>query len=620
MIFILNLLLGIIQWNYKMEIVNFYENLFLINYLFDGLIRINLVGKDILLYPSVIIFDLLFPLIIYTLFVSELQLANRLLWSTFLFLRFIHPDRYLRFNFLRKCNVVIRTIVNSFFYQIYLCAILGFIILIFSKIGLILFRHLNYNLLIYEPNQMPYYYSSFFYSFIHLSSTAFTDSYDFATILMRIRNEYCLKTDPYHRYYLLAESQIVNVIDRKLNLDALDRGEFVSNGTLFSCFVRYDLNAFNLIIDYDESQIDHLMQLILKTCIKDGKIDKSNLLTCKFDTNFFSKKIKYIHSFEDRLNLALKQISELNSNINTNLTYEIFKNRTDDQVPYLNDTFTISDQYFTFLNDLCVSYNSSERVTISQLDDKYRLFGFSTISNLIYLHFLNVFKLIMNEQFNKKLSLNRICSEPKTIQLFYLIFFIICKFFILNILKTILFKRYDLERLRNQSDFFNSDIQDFINSWRSFEQVHDDKNSSIQDYMSIDLILIFIQNNCPAKFRIENQTDETCLYILSKYSAKLNCFFNKENANDLIKMRMHLFDVLSICVAIHFNSSPTVFFINYPFIIKNLNVYILRTFPTFILNQSNLISLEATINQHYLTKLLILKFLETKLLCKNKKE
>lgn len=59
--------------------------------------------------------------------------------------------------------------------------------------------------------------------------------------------------------------------------------------------------------------------------------------------------------------------------------------------------------------------------------------------------------------------------------------------------------------------------------------------------------------------------------------------------------------------------SPTVFHFNYPLIVRHLACYILRTFPTYELNQSNSIGLEELVNQHYLTKLFILSRSNSKL-------
>jgi hypothetical protein len=169
----------------------------------------------------------------------------------------------------------------------------------------------------------------------------------------------------------------------------------------------------------------------------------------------------------------------------------------------------------------------------------------------------------------------------------------------------VLFKRYDLEKLKDENNFFNSDIQEFINSWRSFEEFYRsiDKDQKImKDYLPVNYVLIFIRSICPIKFRFKEKTDEACLFIISKYAIKIYHFQSS-------KMQVHLLDVLSICIAIRLYTSPTVFQFNYPMITKHLSTYILRIFPTYKLNQVIFINLEQFIYHHYLSKIYILKLL-----------
>ena len=538
-----NVLFTTVQWKFDLEVVDFYENLFLINYLLDGVLRINLVGRDIFLHPSLILFDLLFPLINYTLFVSGLRLSNRLLWSTFMFLRFLHPDRYLRFTYLRKSNIIIRTVVNSFLAQLYLIAILAFLILSFSQIGLTLFRHLDYNFLIFEPSQMPYFYSSFFYSYVHLTSIAFTDNFDISTILMRIRNEFCLKTDPFHRYNLLADSQIVKAVDYRLDLDSTDQIEHYNN-SLISCKV--DLRAqyfgFYLNFNYRRIQVNYLLGSILKSCANDQLIYNSKILNCEFDLKDYSNKIRFMKEFKIELTHALIHYSKSRM-LRMNLTFNKVKHIPELDKFIKKGLFVISDQYYDFLTDLCTQLNGHNRYNLLEIDDERRSSNFSKIANWIRLDFLSVFRLIMADKQPSKVVMERICTRKETIQVFYLIFFIISRFFILNVLKAILFKRYDIEKLRDQNNFFNFDVQNFINDWRSFEETTIRK--PFNDHLPVDYVLRFVRDRCPPKFRIDEQTNESSLYVLSKYS--INCLKLDH------KSQMHLLDVMSICIAVHFN-------------------------------------------------------------------
>lgn len=523
--------------------VFWFENLFLLNYLLDGLIRIALVGEDSFQYTSIVIFDLLFPFCTYALFVSGLRAPNRLLWSTFLFLRFLNPDRYLRIEFLRKTNIILRTIVNSFTYQFYLILSLSFLILCFSSIGLILFGRLNFNFLIFEPNQISYFYSSLFYSFVHLTSTAFTDEYDSSTTIMRIRNEFCLKTDPYQRYYEIAQQTIVKAVDYRYDLHSMKvHKNIFEKNTLIICEIIYDDNSesFHLNFTYDSHQIKHLMELILLECKQDDLFSGSDLLSCDFDLKDYAGKIKYMDSFKKKLNYDLLELFTLKAD-DTNFTFEeIEKQRT---AKLILKKFSNSDQYFRQLSKLCDELNGFNRYLTARFDDYIRFYNYSKIANYIHLDFLNVFRLIMSNRFTRKISLDKVCTKSETIRLFYLIFYIISKIFILNILKAVLFKRYDLEKLKDQTNIFNTDIQEFINSFRFFQDFHaassSDKN---RDYLPVNLVLIFVKLICPTKFRIRERTDEGCLYILSKYSLKINS-----------QNQVHLLDILSVCIAVQLN-------------------------------------------------------------------
>lgn len=553
-----NLLFIIVQWSYSLQLADAIESLFLINYLLDGVLKVNIVGKDVFRYPSVVLFDLLLPLAAYTLFASGLRLPKRLFWSTLLFLRFLYPDRYLRFDFQRKGNIIIRVIVNSFSYQLYLLAVLAFLLLCFSQIGQILFRHLDFNLLIFEPNHMPFFYSSVFLSFVHLTSNTFTDDYDQVTSTIQVRNEFCRKVDPYHRYYLIAEKQIVKAVDYRLNLHKLEHGiQSEANNTLILCSVTHDSSGFYLNFTYDSDQIKHLMRIIRKSCTKDTLIERSELLSCDFDLNSYTKKIRYMYSFRNKLNLGLARM--FNSTISewNNLTFQRLadaNNRTHDQAKSASST-TDSDQYHDYLNDFCEELNGN-RYSIIKFDDERRFNNYSKIAKVIHLDFLNVFKFIMSNKFSK-VSLDRICTRRETIKLFYLLFFIVTKVFILNILKAILFKRYDVEKVRDSNGFFNSDVQQFINRWRSFADSSAGSRSfeGDRDHLPVDQVLDFIRQRSPDKFRLPEPTVEGCLYILCKYSAKLGCFADRNDFSCLSKlqMRMHLLDVLSICIAVHLN-------------------------------------------------------------------
>ena len=640
LIAVANLLFVAIQWSYRLELVDFFENLFLLNYLLDGILKLNIVGKDIFLYPSVIVFDLLLPLMLYSLFVSGLRLPKRLLWSTLMFVRFLYPDRYLRFDFLRKGNVIIRVIVNSFSYQLYLCAVLGFLILGFSQIGQILFGHLNYNLLIFEPNHMPFAYSSFFLSFVHLTSNTFTDDYDQATSTMRIRNEFCRKTDPYHRYFLIAEKEIVRAVDYQVDLHNLDesgRSLPDTNKTLILCDVTHDSSGFYLNFTYDSDQIKHLMRIIHRSCTKDTlMIEQSELLNCDFNLESYTKKIKYMFAFRNKLNLALASLFDLMVR-NKNFTFNVLANQSG---PADNRTMksTDSDKYYNFLIGFCDELRA-DRFSLIKSDDDSRFGNYSMIGNVIHLDFLNVFKFIISARKSTKVPLDQICTQKTTIKLFYLIFFILTKVFILNILKAILFKRYDVENVRDLNGFFNSDVQQFINRWRSFADSLDGTRLDDPDRLPVNQVLDFLLQKCPPKFELQEPTAEGCLYILCKYSVKLSCLVDPDDLSCLrkVKMRMHLLDVLSVCIAVRlncryvcfrsskkttqtlgfqffsFHQSPTVFHFNYPQIARNLASHILRTFPTYELNQGHSISLEELVNQHYLTKMFVLSKLSSKL-------
>lgn len=557
LISVANLLFITVQWSYDRQLVDAIESLFLINYLLDGVLKVNIVGKDIFRYPSVVLLDLLFPLTLYTLFVSGLRLPKRLLWSTLLFLRFLYPDRYLRFDFQRKGNIIIRVIVNSFSYQLYLLAVLAFLLLCFSRIGQILFRHLDFNLLVFEPNHMPYFYSSFFLSFVHLTSNTFTDDYDQVTATMQVRNEFCRKADPYHRYYLIAEKQIVKAVDYRLNLHELELGkQSEANNTLILCGLTYVISSgFYLNFTYDSDQIEHLMRIIRKSCTKDTLIEQSELLNCDFDLDSYAKKIRYMYSFRNQLNLGLAGLFNSTSE-GTDLTFQRLadlrnrisngtNNRTD---KLINGSITDSDQYYDYLNGFCEELNGRRYSTI-KLDDERRFSNYSKIAKVIQLDFLNVFKFIMSNKFAK--PLDRICTRPETIKLFYLLFYVVAKVLIMNILKAILFKRYDVEKVRDSNGYFNSDIQQFINGWRSFADLKSDDT----DHLPIHLVLDFVRQKCPDKFRLPEPTFEGCLYILCKYSAKLSCFADRNDFSSLSKLRvrMHLLDVLSICIAVRLN-------------------------------------------------------------------
>lgn len=551
LISVANLLFITIQWNYSLGLVDIFESLFLINYLLDGVLKVN-IGKDIFLYPSVIVFDLLFPLVVYSLFVSGLRLPKRLLWSTLLFLRFLYPDRYLRFDFLRKGNIIIRVIVNSFPHQLYLCAILAFLILCFSQIGQILFKHLDFNLLVFEPNHMPFVYSSFFFSFVHLTTNTFTDDYDQVTSMMQVRNEFCRNVDPYHRYYLIAEKQIVKAVDYRLDLHDLEHGvqsNATANNSLVLCNVIHSSSGFYLNFTYNPDQIKHLMRIIRKSCSKDGLIERSELLSCDFNLLNYAKKIKYMYSFRNKLNLGLARL--FNSTIKeNNLLFE----RLTDQSNRTDRSVSDSDQYYNFLNDFCEELTGN-RYSIIKFDDERRFYNYSKFSKVIHLDFLNVFKFIISARKFHKVSLDQICTRKETIKLFYLLFFIVNKVFLLNILKAILFKRYDVEKVRDSNGFFNSDIQQFINAWRSFADSKPGLSSNDGDYLAIDQVLDFTRQSCPTKFGLQEPTAVGCLYILCKYSPKLSCFADRNDFSCLskLKTRMHLLDVLSICIAVRLN-------------------------------------------------------------------
>lgn len=548
------------QWNYSWQTVEFVENLFLINYLLDGVLRVNIVGKDIFLYPSIVIFDLIFPLFIYALFTSGLILSNNLRYSTFFFLRFINPDRYLRVNFLRRGNIIIRTIVNSIIQQLYLCVILAFLILFYSQIGITLFRDLNFNLLIFEPSQTPYYFSSLIYTIYHLTSTAFTDNYDTVTSMMRIRNEFCLKADPYHRYYLIAEREIVDAVDSKLYLHTAEQNAtHLNRQTLILCDVNYDYENLNFYLNFtfNPDQTKHLMSVIISKCKQDVLMSKSKLLNCDFDRSDYMNKIKHTYTFRNKVNSALRNsFSSTDSHIY--LTFERVK-----QISSKKDfSFDDSDQFYDYLNNFCNQLTTTDRYSILNYYDPRRYTDYSKIANWMNLEYLSLFQLIMSNSFTSKFSLNKICSKDETIKLYYLIFFILTKLIILNILKAILFKQYSLERLRDQNNLFNLHIQEFINCWRSFEDTNYRMDSEklihnhqfILDHLPIDYVLIFLKNHCPIRFRLQEELDEDLLYVLSKYSIKLNCF-NENNFKNIgqIKFQMHLLDVLSICIAVQMN-------------------------------------------------------------------
>ena len=554
LISVANLLFITLQWNYSLDLVDTFESLFLINYLLDGVLKASLVGKDIFLYPFVILLDLLLPLIVYSLFVSGLRLPKRLLWSTLLFLRFLYPDRYLRFDFLRKGNIIIRVIVNSLPYQLYLCAILGFLILCFAQIGQILFKHMDFNLLIFEPNHMPFAHSSFFLSFVHLTSNAFTDDYDHVTSMMRVRNEFCRKMDPYQRYYLIAEKQIVKAVDYQLDLHHLNNSKqsnAPTNRTLILCNVIHDSFGFYLNFTYDSDQIQHLMQNIRRSCSRDTLIQQSELLNCDFNQISYTKKINYMYSFRNKLNLGLARL--FNSTIRKNLTFHRLadhRNRTSNRPESASD----SDQYHDYLNGLCEELNG-KRYSIIKFDDERRFSNYSNIAKVIHLDFLNVFKFIVSAKKFHKVPLDRICTRKETIKVFYLLFCILTKVFVLNILKAILFKRYDVEKVRDSNGFFNSDIQQFINSWRSFADSLKGNLPDDRDYLPVDQVLSFVRRKCPAKFKLQESTAEGCLYILCKYSVKLDCFADRNDFScpSKVRMRMHLLDVLSTCIAVRLN-------------------------------------------------------------------
>ncbi|RWS15791.1 sodium channel protein type 5 subunit alpha-like protein [Dinothrombium tinctorium] len=443
------------------DYLDFFEEFFLTFYFFDGLMRYIVVGYNYFYYPKLIFFDIILPVMLYSIHVSSAPIG-RVNVSIFIMLRFLAPDRYVRIKFLSKAKLMIKALVASWNEQFYM--IVGLIVFLISaaNIGLGFFQFTDKADNKYEPIAFPHVYITLPSAFFHLTTTVFGSGYDVSTVNLIIRSMYCKK-----QMSLVTQIPFNNQLKRVKNLEDVS--------ALVICEFEEDSSKLRI----NEEGIELQLNVIEES---------------------FAKEMRSYYA-------------SLNTIIDRNLLKKNFKNYFESIM--MNARNTLTQHYYDEINKKNPETNPNLRE-----DEKWNINLFSNrrLCSTLYEDkkiIIEYFISSIQQAFQRSFFTEE-CASETTIRLFYFIVNFFAKLIILNILQSIVLVQYTRERMRDENDLID-DIIEYIDRWRDYSTAL----GNYGNHLPVRYATLFIANFAPSKIKILGRDEEAIQYVLSKYGLPL---------------------------------------------------------------------------------------------------
>lgn len=195
----------------------------------------------------------------------------------------------------------------------------------------------------------------------------------------------------------------------------------------------------------------------------------------------------------------------------------------------------------------------------------------------------------------KKRSLAEQCATPSEVKIFYLLFNLFAKFFVLNMLKAIVLEQYSREKERLSLGLTEDDIAEYMDRWRIWSNNMGNYGTS----MPVRYATYFIRKMAPTRLKIIGSSEETIQHVLAKYKLPLR-------EKDLY---VHAFDMLVVAIAANSDCSAHA---DLKLMVRNLAVYILKAYPDYEFS-SNTISMPEFLKGYYFGRLVLTAALQRKI-------